>query len=108
LPSLIFARRLQPYLRTLGWKGLPGTNALVYYEKAQLTAVKFYNIGPWKLNRLFVSVKLEARKRKWEEEVESEQARAITEGFQGPRTQNFLGCNLQFVANKLLRLRLCE
>ncbi len=24
----------------LGWKGLPGTNALAYYEKAQLTAIK--------------------------------------------------------------------
>jgi len=31
----------------LGWRGLPGTNALAYYEKAILTAVKtFYNIGP--------------------------------------------------------------
>ncbi len=24
----------------LGWKGLPGTNALGYYEKSKLTAVK--------------------------------------------------------------------
>ncbi len=26
----------------LGWKGLPGTNALAYHEKAQLTAVKSF------------------------------------------------------------------
>ncbi len=26
----------------LGWKGLSGTNALAYYEKAQLTAVKCF------------------------------------------------------------------
>jgi hypothetical protein len=72
--------------------------------------MNFYNLGPWNQAQtvFFVAVKLEARKRKWEEEVESEQARAITEGFQGPRTQNFLCCNLHFVANKLLRLRLCE
>ncbi len=31
----------------LGWKGLPGTNALAYYEKAQLTAVKsFITLAP--------------------------------------------------------------
>ncbi len=26
----------------LSWKGLPGTNALAYYEKAQLKAVKSF------------------------------------------------------------------
>jgi hypothetical protein len=26
----------------LGWKGLPGTNALTYYEKLKLTAVKSF------------------------------------------------------------------
>ncbi len=26
----------------LGWKGLPGTNALAYYEKVQLTALKSF------------------------------------------------------------------
>ncbi len=26
----------------LGWKGLPGINALAYYEKSSLTAVKFF------------------------------------------------------------------
>jgi len=34
---------LAPALPTnirLGWKGLPGTNALAYYEKSQFTAVK--------------------------------------------------------------------
>ncbi len=31
----------------LGWKGLPETNALAYYEKAQLTAVKcFITLAP--------------------------------------------------------------
>ncbi len=31
----------------LDWKGLPGTNALAYYEKSLLTTVKkFYNIRP--------------------------------------------------------------
>ncbi len=31
----------------LGWKGLPGTNALAYYEKALLTAIKsFITLGP--------------------------------------------------------------
>jgi hypothetical protein len=31
----------------LGWKGLPGTNALAYYEKSQLTAVKsFITLAP--------------------------------------------------------------
>ncbi len=32
----------------LGWKGLPGTNALAYYKKV-MTYVhkKFYNIGLW-------------------------------------------------------------
>jgi hypothetical protein len=38
----------------LGWKGLPGTNVLAYYEKSLLTAVKkFYNIGHW-----FIVIKL--------------------------------------------------
>ncbi len=27
---------------TLGWKGLPGINALAYYEKSSLTAVKSF------------------------------------------------------------------
>ncbi len=31
----------------IGWKGLPGTNALAYYKKAWLTAVKNYSIGLW-------------------------------------------------------------
>jgi len=31
-----------PAIITLGWKGLPGTNALAYYEKAQLMAVKSF------------------------------------------------------------------
>jgi len=26
----------------LGWKGLPGTNALAYFEKSQLTAVQSF------------------------------------------------------------------
>jgi len=26
----------------LGWKGLPGTNTLAYYEKVQLTAVRSF------------------------------------------------------------------
>ncbi len=31
----------------LGWKGLPGTNTLAYYESSQITDVKsFYNIRP--------------------------------------------------------------
>ncbi len=31
----------------LGWKGLPGTNILAYYEKSQLTAVKsFVTLAP--------------------------------------------------------------
>ncbi len=30
-----------------GWKGLPGTNALAYYEKALLTAIKsFISLAP--------------------------------------------------------------
>ncbi len=31
----------------LGWKGLPGTNALAYYEIVTYGRKKFYNIGPW-------------------------------------------------------------
>jgi hypothetical protein len=31
----------------LGWKGLPGTNALAYYEKSYLTVVKsFITLAP--------------------------------------------------------------
>jgi hypothetical protein len=36
-----------PYVTTnirLGWKGLPGTNTLAYYENPQIK--KFYRIGP--------------------------------------------------------------
>ncbi len=31
----------------LGWKGLPGTNALAYYEKSELMSVKsFITLSP--------------------------------------------------------------
>jgi hypothetical protein len=31
-----------PAIIILGWEGLPGANALAYYEKAKLTAVKSF------------------------------------------------------------------
>jgi hypothetical protein len=31
-----------PTNNRLGWKGLPGTNAVAYFEKAQLMAVKSF------------------------------------------------------------------
>ncbi len=38
---------------TLGWKGLPGTNALAYYEKSELTSVKsFTTLAPCKLEKV--------------------------------------------------------
>jgi hypothetical protein len=38
---------LQPYPQTvdLGWKGLPETNTLAYYEHSLMTEF-FYDIGP--------------------------------------------------------------
>ncbi len=41
--SLRYAPALPANIR-LGWKGLPGTNALAYYEKSSLTAVKSFII----------------------------------------------------------------
>jgi len=39
-----------PITIRLGWKGLPETNTLAYYENPEITAVnsrkKFYRIGP--------------------------------------------------------------
>jgi hypothetical protein len=44
--SLGYASALPANIR-LGWKGLPGTNALAYYEKAYLTSVKsFITLAP--------------------------------------------------------------
>jgi hypothetical protein len=35
-----------PTNNRLGWKGLPWTNTLAYYENSEIAAVKiFYNIG---------------------------------------------------------------
>jgi hypothetical protein len=39
--SLAWALAL-PANNRLGWKGLPRTNTLVYYEKLQITAVKSF------------------------------------------------------------------
>jgi hypothetical protein len=42
--------KLWLYLQTnrLGWKGLPVTNTLAYYERSlNFGAKKFYDIGPW-------------------------------------------------------------
>ncbi len=38
------APALPKYIR-LGWKGLPGTNVLTYYEHSQIMDKKLYNIG---------------------------------------------------------------
>ena len=42
----------------LGWKGLPGTNSLAYYERSYLTAVKsFITLRPGpNVIKLFMSV----------------------------------------------------
>ncbi len=46
-PKSDFDRVGSPEKIRVGWKGLPGTNALAYYEKPLHSAVKkFYNIGP--------------------------------------------------------------
>jgi hypothetical protein len=39
--SLGYSLALPANIR-LGWKGLPGKNALAYYEKSQLTVVKSF------------------------------------------------------------------
>ncbi len=41
---MLLSVRLQPNLQImgLGWKGLPGTNALAYYEKSFLTTAKSF------------------------------------------------------------------
>ncbi len=38
---LVYSQALPADIR-LGWKGLPGTNALAYYEHSQITAAKGY------------------------------------------------------------------
>jgi hypothetical protein len=43
--SLRLAPALPSNIR-LGWKGLPWTNALAYYEHSKLRRKKFYNIEP--------------------------------------------------------------
>jgi hypothetical protein len=43
-PLQVGSSSLPTHIR-LGWKGLPGTNALTYFEKSNITAVIFYNIG---------------------------------------------------------------
>ncbi len=52
-PNLVFQPRLdwsqEPTNIRLDWKGLKGTNTLVYNEHLQISYVNFYNIGP--LNR---------------------------------------------------------
>ncbi len=58
---MLHSSRLWPY--PLEWKGLPRTNALVYYKQSQLLAVaSFITLGPgWDLvtqDIIIVSVKL--------------------------------------------------
>ncbi len=49
-PFICFTLGWAPCLNTnirLGWKGLPGTNTLAYYENSSITAVKgFITLAP--------------------------------------------------------------
>ncbi len=38
----------------IGWKGLPGTNTLAYYENYDRK--KFYRVGPWSYNIQFLEL----------------------------------------------------
>ena len=49
--SLVYAQALPANIRQ-GWKGLPGTNVLAYFEKSSVTAVKrFITLAPGLLRR---------------------------------------------------------
>ncbi len=37
---------------TLGWKGLPGTNTLAYYDEATITVVKSFTVETFCLPQL--------------------------------------------------------
>jgi hypothetical protein len=41
--------------RSLGWKSLPGTDALAYFKNSTLTAIFFYNIGHCTINITIVN-----------------------------------------------------